>query len=142
MVILPTSSIVDLVNTDLALLHMGIVYLPSAYIASLNSNDQLTHTQNNMKIVNMLAKQLAKHWFYTFFDSHCFKSNLYDDNNYDITTDTINILKNMQHFSKKSLNDYLEIGEKCYMYKGFTSWIGYLAFQAVQTDFIDLVTKE
>jgi hypothetical protein len=144
-----------MVNTDFSMLHMGIIYLPSTYITSpSNSNDQsLPHTQNNLKIVNMLAKQLVKHWFYNFFDLHCDKSNLYDDNNYDITTDTLNILKNvcqktnaknclnMQFFSKKGVNEYLEINEKCFLYKGFVSWIGYLAFQAVQPGFIDLVRR-
>ena len=127
---------------------MGIIYLPSTFMSTLNSNDQLTHTQNNLKIVNMLSKQLVKHWFYNFFELHCDKFNLYDDNSYDITTDTINILRNqcqkskgcqnVQYF-KKNVNEYLEINEKCYLYKGFINWIGYLAFQAVQPNFIDLV---
>ena len=146
-----------MVNTDFSMIHMGIIYLPSTFVTSPSSNhDQsLPQTKNNLKIVNMLSKQLVKHWFYNFFNLHCDKSNLYDDNSYDITTDTINILKNVcqktnsknclnsnvQYFSKKSVNDYLEINEKCFIYKGFISWIGYLAFQAVQPGFIDLVWR-
>ena len=146
MVILPTSTIIDLVNNDFSMIHMGIIYLSSSFVG--NTYDQLTKTQNKLKIINMLSKQLTKHWFYNFFELHCDKNNHLDDNNYDITTDTVNIIRNfcqnnacMDHnyFLDKSTNDYLELNEKCYLYKGFIGWISYLGFQSLLPEYFDLV---
>ena len=128
----------------------------------MNSNDQLTKTQNKLKLLNMISKQLSKHWFFSSYDTNCEKSFIQSnfDESFaeepDILTETVNIVKNScegrnsnviyarnrTDSVEKSLNDYLELNEKCFLYKGFINWISYLAFQSVQPDLFDLVHLE
>jgi hypothetical protein len=170
-VVLPSESIIDLVDSDFQMTHFGIIYLSSSYLSQMNSNDQLTKVQNKLKLLNMIAKQLAKHWSFDSFEVNCEKSyiqsnfessnsNAETSDEYDIVTETTSMVKsycesnncvvsdsgenynrtNQRDYIDRSLNSYLELNEKCFLYKGFINWLSYLAFQTVQPDLFDLVS--
>jgi hypothetical protein len=157
--------------------HYGIIYLSSSYLNHMGSNDQLTKVQNKLKLLNMISKQLAKHWSFDSYELNCekifvqsnFESSWVEanglhrhvDEEYDIVTETTSMLtsycetsncvangfgneaggnrSSSKDLTERSLNSYLELNEKCFLYKGFINWLSYLAFQTVQPDLFDLV---
>lgn len=161
-VVLPSENVIDLVNTDFQMTHHGIIYLASSYFNRyMTSNDDLTKSQNNFKLLNMLAKQLAKHWFYDSYDLNCEKNFILQssrtlDNWHgedmtdqsDILADTVDMVKSFSEYNfnfrhnnqsgkdllDKSVSVYLELNEKCFLFKGVINWISYMAFQSVQTE--------
>ncbi len=174
-VILPSDPVIDLLDSDFQMTHFGIIYLSSSYLNQMNSNDQLTKVQNKLKLLNMIAKQLSKHWSFDSFELNCEKSFIQSNfessipsvgvsnDEYDIVTETTSMVKNYcdstincissgvgniantsrtmgKDLADRSLNSYLELNEKCFLYKGFINWISYMAFQAVQPDLFDLVS--
>ena len=153
-IILSTKTYMDIINDDLIMSQIGIVYIPNSFISNLASMDQLTKSESKMKIINTISKQLARHWFKQFLEQDCEKNLFKEDYSYnDLTYDTMNLIKNICDSSKtndclgvdpfdKSINLYLEFNEKCFLNKGFVNWIGYLAFQTVYPDLFELVHLE
>ncbi len=145
-VLLPSATFDELMNNQIVMNHVGIVYLPSSYIKFMNQNDYMTKIQNKLKIINMISKQLAKHWFQNHLDLECEK-NIFKENylNGDLTSDTLNLINifctdnNCDQSMDKNFNAYLEYSEKCFIEKGIISWISYLGLQAIQTDIFGLV---
>jgi hypothetical protein len=70
----------------------------------------------------------------TYFESSSILSNY---NQINITNDSNKFLRKDR--LDRTLNSYLELNEKCFLYKGFINWMSYLAFQSVQPDLFDLV---
>ena len=65
-IILPLQSYVEVANSDVHMSQLGLVYLPITFISGLNSVDQLTKVENEMRIVNALSRQLSRHWLARF----------------------------------------------------------------------------
>jgi hypothetical protein len=153
-IILPTSTYVDIVNDDLIMSQIGIIYMPISFIISFDSPDQLTKLESKMKIIHTLSKQLARHWFRQFLQQDCEKNLFKEDfSSKDLTFDTINLIKNICDSSTnnsctemdpfdKNINSYLEFNEKCFLNKGIINWVAYIAFQTVYPDLFDLVHLE
>jgi hypothetical protein len=144
----------NLVNDDLIMSQIGIIYIPNTYIKNLASLDQLTKMQSKMKIISTISKQLSRHWFRQFLEQDCEKNLFKEDFNYnDLTLDTINLIKNICDSSTnnsclgidsfdKSVTLYLEFNEKCFLNKGIVNWMAYLAFQEVYPELFELIHME
>lgn len=123
--------------------HVGILYLPSSNINSkLYSNDYLTKLKCKLSLVNILSKQLAKHWFYESIDFHCMKKNIEGNEVSKATLDLMKLCTNNSCFfneTKMIFDQYFDLNEKCCLFKGVINWISYLAFKSINPDFFDLV---
>ena len=151
MVILPSSVGSAQINDYFKMVHIGIIYLPFSYIANLNSLDHLTRVQAKSKIVHAISRQLIKHWFYNIMECENDRNSLRSEgvlemDKFDLTLDSVQVIrklcKNRQctELNRNLLNMLLESNEKCFIYKGFTYWISYLAFKDQMSDFFDLVS--
>lgn len=85
-VILPHESMLDFLHSDQVPAQLGIIYLPQVYIESIRAKDQLQQAQYLLKIIHLIAKQLAKHWFYNYQDC---QSTVYSSNHGDTASDLV-----------------------------------------------------
>lgn len=152
-VTLPSESIIELANDDQTFAQLGIIYLPQFYVKNLKTNDLLEQEQVKLKIVHMISKQLAKHWFYKFQDCHNQMHFYKNVNENDFTVDTIYLVKslcaekrNLTFCSNKDLAEqdasfkaFLQYNVNCYLFKGVVNWISYLSFKSINPDLFDLV---
>lgn len=138
LVVVPLKEI-DLIELN----HVGILYIPASYIDSeLYSNDYLTKLKRKLSFVNILSKQLGKHWFYDSLDFHCLEQKLEEN---EISKDTLDLMKLCSNGSctlnetNFYLDQYFKLNEKCFLFKGIVNWISYLAFKSLNPYFFDLV---
>ena len=132
---------------------LGIIYLPQFFVRNLKTIDLLEKAQVKLKIVHIISKQLAKHWFYKYQECNN-QMNLFKDvNENDFTVDTLYLIrslcaesKNLTFCSNKdiaeqdqSFNTYLQYNVNCYLFKGIVNWLSYLSFKSIHPELFDLV---
>ena len=79
---------------------LGIIYLPQFFVRNLKTIDLLEKAQVKLKIVHIISKQLAKHWFYKYQECNN-QMNLFKDvNENDFTVDTLYLIRSLCAESK------------------------------------------
>jgi hypothetical protein len=156
-VVLPEKSVLELVqSSDIKTTSLGLVYVSESLLREYDTNDYIKRIRVKFQLTNLLSKQLAKHWFYNSNELHCDSVSIYEYEN-DLFMEKIRQIKShcqMQNQSQSHQNqsqaasakaerakilDDLALFEKCHFYKALVNWIGYMAFQSVYPDLIDLV---
>jgi hypothetical protein len=144
--VLPSDTLIDFINSEQMTAQLGIIYLPQTYVKNMRSDDQLEQAQTLLKIIHLISKQLSKHWFYNYQECNDHINLAKENNDIDLTTETIYFMKNfcsnktcLSLKNNRNNNLFLKYNQNCYLFKGIVNWIGYLAFQSIKPDLFDLV---
>jgi hypothetical protein len=117
----------------------------------MKSIDQLDQAQTLLKIIHIISKQLAKHWFSNYQECNDAINLSNKDNSYaltdnDLATETYYFMKAFVKSSNKQMNStssmFLKYNQNCYLFKGIVNWLGYMGFQSIKPDLFDLVFLE
>ncbi len=92
------SSYVSMVNSDAYSSQIGLVYLASTFVNGLNSGDQLTRVESELRIVNSLSRQLSHHWLGRFM--------LHTSDSEEVSSDSMDVAFHAQ-CGKNMFNDDL-----------------------------------
>ena len=118
---MPTETPLDFLNNDQVTAQLGIIYLPQNYVENIRLTDQLEQAQALLKVIHLISKQLAKHWFYNYQDCHSnLPQNAFADS--DLATETYHFMKNFCDDDRcsrsRDVEMFLRYNQNCYLFKG------------------------
>lgn len=136
-----SESILDFLNSEQVTAQLGIIYLPQSYIT--DNTDQLKQAQTKLKLMHLISKQLAKHWFYKYPQCRI------GAQSQDLVSETLHFMQTFcQNKTCSSMEKrqnatlFLRHNQDCYLVKGVINYMAYLGLQSLQPGLFDLIRLE